>query len=378
LARRRELQEKKLLYSRRIFTISEYELSNGTLKFFVEKGVIKKKRVLIREIPVNQITNIGSIDNELSVTWNGVTNLFFMNDRLVTLSFLRDKVINMLEEPSKTLPITEETVPPSSSLPVPEPNLPITEDTILSSPSLPVPEPTSTLNEETILQWTILQEPDSKQKLIPDSQTVFLRKSELLGIINASIGIIDFAYNILIGLHKTIINWGELKDYSSRDFQETFSFTGQSMPPMNVDFLKISSAIRLQVSEEASSESYKIIGAIKSYFGSLSLDDDFEQSVPNFRSARAIIFSYYKLNNILLGKVIGEKVNYKEKRELENVLEILANSINFRVNIDGLKESVDKEIQENYLESYVEANRKIFKEQFLLLVKKSFDKNEDL
>jgi hypothetical protein len=69
--------------------------------------------------------------------------------------------------------------------------------------------------------------------------------------------------------------------------------------------------------------------------------------------------------------VVGEKENDKENHQLENVLQILENNTDFKVNIWELKTSIDKLSPDNDLENVIENIRQIFKEQFLLLVYKS-------
>jgi hypothetical protein len=285
--------------------VTKAEVFDKTVRFFVDKGLLKKNRVIVKEIPISQITNIEKFGNELNVTWKTVTTTFFTNNNPELFSNLRDEINKILQEQPKL----------------------------------------------TIDKW--------KNEL---------RRNELLGVMNASIGILDFSFNILFALRKKRINWQRLKDYSYEDFRETFSFTGQLMPPLNLNFLNITSAIKRQVPEETSIEVYNVLRVINSYFGSLSLDDDLKKSVPNFLSAKAIILSYYALNDLLLGKVVGEKENKKEMQELESALEILAKNINFKVNVGELKESIDKIVPEDESEGLIEISRKIFKKEFLLFV----------
>ena len=89
------------------------------------------------------------------------------------------------------------------------------------------------------------------------------------------------------------------------------------MPPLNLDFLKISSAINSQNLQKTSKEAYNILKTIFEYFNGLSVDDDFKESVPNFQSAKTIILAYYALNDLLLGKLVGDKENKKESHNLK-------------------------------------------------------------
>jgi hypothetical protein len=205
---------------------------------------------------------------------------------------------------------------------------------------------------------------EKRQKLIEDIGKVVLRRNELLGVLNASIGIIDLTFDILVALQKKRVNWKRLEDYS-KGFGENFSFTGQTMPPLNLNLLKILSAIKREIPKETSKEANTILKEIYGYFDTLTLDDDLNESVPNFLSAKAIILSYYTLNDLLLGKVVGEKENKKEIHQLESVLLILANNTEFKVNIEELKVSIDKVFPENDLESSVDDSREIFKKQLM-------------
>lgn len=138
-----------------------------------------------------------------------------------------------------------------------------------------------------------------------------LRRTELLEVVKVSIGLIELSFDILIGLQEKRINWVQLEKYSE-NFGLNLNFTLQTMPSLNLDFLKISSAINSQNLHKTSKEAYNILKTIFDYFNGLSDDDDFKESVPNFQSARAIILAYNILNDLLLGKLVGDK---EDKRE---------------------------------------------------------------
>jgi hypothetical protein len=95
----------------------------------------------------------------------------------------------------------------------------------------------------------------------------------------------------------------------------------------------------------------------------LSFDDDIKESTPNFLSTKAIILSYYTLNDILLGKASGDKENKKEILQLENFLQILANEGIFKSNSETLFASINKLNPENDLENLIDNTRNIFKEE---------------
>ena len=51
--------------------VTKFEFAANTVKFFVAKGFRKKRWVVVKEIPVYEITGIEHFGNELSVTWKG-------------------------------------------------------------------------------------------------------------------------------------------------------------------------------------------------------------------------------------------------------------------------------------------------------------------
>jgi hypothetical protein len=279
--------------------VIKVEVIDDTVKFFDAKGFLKKRLVVVKEIPVYEIERIENFGNELSVTWKDVTDTFFMKKKAESFGKLRDEVNRMLEE---------------------------------------------------------------KRKSLENNEKSTLRRNELLGVINASIGIIDLSFDVLIGLQAKRINWQQVEDHS-HGFGENLSFTGQTMPPLNLDFSNVSSAIKRQVPKETSKEAYNILKTIYGYFNGLSLDDDLKDYRPNLQNAKAVILAYYTLNDLLLGKVVGDKENKKENSQLETVLQNLANETNFKVNIDELKGSIDKMGLESDRESVIEESRGIFKEQ---------------
>ena len=203
---------------------------------------------------------------------------------------------------------------------------------------------------------------DEEPKSIWVDEQDALRKTELLEVVKVSFGLIELSFDTLICLQEKRIKWLRLEKYS-KDFGANLNFTMQTMPPLNLDFLKISSAINSQDLQKTSKEAYNILKTIFEYFNGLSIDDDFKESVPNFKSAKTIVLAYYTLNDLLLGKLVGDKENKKEILQLESDLEILNNNTSFKVNIEELRISIEKATPENEFESAIHDTREIFKEQ---------------
>jgi hypothetical protein len=204
---------------------------------------------------------------------------------------------------------------------------------------------------------------EKRQKLIAVYGKASIRKKELIEIINASMNIVDLSFDILLGLQKKRINWELLEAYS-KPCEEDLSFTYQTMPIMNLNFFKISSAIKSQNAKATSTEAYNLLKDVFEYFDSLNLDDDLKEGALNYINTKAIILLYYLLNDVILGKTVGDKENKKETNQMGNILQILANAAVFKCNIESLMISIDKTIPETDLETFIDHSRSIFKKEF--------------
>ncbi len=297
-----ERQEKELLFSRRIFAISEYELSGDKLKFFNAKGFLKKQRVLIKEIPVYEITSIESYWNELSVTWNGVTNLFFLKNSLDSFSPLRDQIQGML---------------------------------------------------------------DQRRKMVENQGKTDRRTADFRSMMNASMSVVDLSFDILMGLNEKMVDWERLEGYSAI-LEEGLNVTFYILSPLMADFSKISSAINNRTPKEISQEVYEVLKFIFGYFDTVKVVDNQREVHPNFEDIKAVIMAYYTLNDLLLGKVVGEKDNKEESLSLEVFLKRTADEKNCEGLFEELKEVMTKPIDEKDADIVVNA-RAIFREIIMTL-----------
>ncbi|HMK93855.1 MAG TPA: hypothetical protein VK536_00490 [Candidatus Limnocylindrales bacterium] len=278
--------------------VDKFEVSDNTVKFYVAKGLAKKQWIVVQEIPILEIEHVESLDNELSVTCKGVTDSFFTREKTDSFSKLVEQINGILEDQRKTVETNDKTA---------------------------------------------------------------LRRSELLGAINASISIVDLSFDVLIGLQDKRINWQEI-EASSKGFGDNLNFIGQTLPPLNLNFSKIAPAVKTQMPNEASKEAFNILKATYEYFEGLNPDEDIKENRPNFQTAKTVISAYFLLNDLLLGKLVGDKETGTEINAFETTLKDLADA-NFIVDIDGLRSNIDKISLGVDNQSIVEDSRAIFKEQ---------------
>ncbi len=277
----------------------KYEVSNYVLKFFVEKGLFKKRWVLIKEIPISEITLFENLGKELLVTWKGVTESFVIKNKGSSFSGLREQIQSLREEQQKNL------------------------------------EATVKANE---------------------------RKHSLAELIDASVCIVDLSFDMLMGLQVKPVNWANLEMYANSLTEKT-CFTQQTLALLNLDFSKVTDAIKRQMPEEASKETFNVLNSIYRYFDSLKVEEDLEAFHPNIKDTKAAILACYTLNDLFLGKIVGEKDNQKEIQALEITLQTLSKDTNFKVTYQDLKTNLDRMESDAEIEGIIESSREILKEQ---------------
>jgi hypothetical protein len=118
-------------------------------------------------------------------------------------------------------------------------------------------------------------------------------------------------FNILIGLHEKRVNWQSLRAYSDR-LVCGVSWTGQTLPPLNVDLSKISDAVIKQVPKDVSGEVLGVLKAIYAYFYSLPNREDTTENLELMKNAKNAMTIYLILNDVMFARVTGQKDDPKE------------------------------------------------------------------
>ncbi|TFH22276.1 hypothetical protein E4G67_04575 [Candidatus Bathyarchaeota archaeon] len=85
------------------FAIIKYEVSDNKIKFFDAKGFPKKRWVLIKEMPIQEISSIESFGNELRITWNEEVYTFVSKKNSESVISLCDQIQSLLKDRQKTI-----------------------------------------------------------------------------------------------------------------------------------------------------------------------------------------------------------------------------------------------------------------------------------
>lgn len=78
----------------------QLELIDNTIRFRTEKGHLRNRKEMIKEIPVNDVENIKQFGSELSVTWKGATDVFVLEEPALAEK-ISEKANEHLEEQRK-------------------------------------------------------------------------------------------------------------------------------------------------------------------------------------------------------------------------------------------------------------------------------------
>ena len=280
------------------------ELIDNSIKFYIKKGYFKKRKEIAKEIPMTDIESIKRVGNEFSITWKGITDIFVI-------------------EKSELFGTMYETI-------------------------------TETLKEQ--------------RKVLEDKEAAKQKRNELTKILSVAIEIVNSLFDVLRSLQGRV-DWNRMESYLKRSEENVRSFTSQKIGTINLDFTKLSLAIKEHLPEEISKETYSILRSLNEYFSGLtSKNESLEQIHPNYHDAKTTILAYYTLNDIILGTIVGDEETGKEINELVRMLDDLSRGTDLKINVDAIKDILNKLSMEKGKESVTEESRAVFRQQLKELI----------
>jgi hypothetical protein len=255
------------------------ELSGDTIKFHPDKERFKKQKEIAKEIPLADVENIDRMANEISITWKGVTETFVMQKAELAIT-IYERITAALDEQRKML-----------------------ED-----------------NEA------------AKQK----------QKEVTKKLLSIAIEIVDSLFDVLRSLQGRV-DLNRLEGYLERSEENIRGFTDLNIGTINLDLTKLSLAIKEHLLEETSKEIIILLRSLYEYFSGLTSQNEiFEQTHPNYQDAKTTIIAYYTLNDIILGTIVGDKEVGKERNELVMMLDDLSKGTDLKINVDAIKDVINK------------------------------------
>jgi hypothetical protein len=275
----------------------ELEFIDNTLRFHWEKGRFRKMRKIVREISMSDIESMNRNENELSITWKGVTDLFIIDD-----GDLAGSIFEMI---------------PQTSI--------------------------------------------EQRKLFEEKELAKQKWNEFVIFLPVAIETIDSLFDILRSLHDWV-DWNRVENLLKESIKKAQELTDQKINLIELDFSKLTTAIKAHILEETSKEAYRILRYLHDYFSGLNISNLSLGNIrPNFHDGKSTIVAYYLLNDIMLGMIVGDSVE-KEVNSLMVMLEDLSKSTSLRISIDDLKKINEVGVDQEK-DRIIRENRALFKKQ---------------
>jgi hypothetical protein len=255
------------------------EVSDESVKFIVETGRFKKRRKIVREIPIAEIEGVERQESDLSVTWKGNIDAFAI-EQASQVETIHERITLALKEHQKSTEIKPITV---------------------------------------------------EEKRIELPQT----------IANA-VEVGDSIFNLLGHLHGRI-DWTLVKNSYQQLEQAVGKLPNQPANLALLDANPLSLAMQTRNPRETSEKSFDLLKTLYHYFDdeSPSAVEGPEQVHPNRHDAKLVLHAFYILNDIALGTIVGEKTE-EEATELLKTLDEFSKLPGSKLNVDAVKASLGK------------------------------------
>jgi hypothetical protein len=154
-----------------------------------------------------------------------------------------------------------------------------------------------------------------EQQLKPIEKVEF--NLELNGIFETFANILDPLFDILMNLNGQI-NWNEIDNCLTRC--KLTKAIGTKQATENLNFPNLSAYVKMRKSKDTSQETKSLIKQLHENASVLGSKESLEEPQSKVDSMKSAILSYFFLNDILLGQVLGDDAITEERNELANTL----------------------------------------------------------
>ena len=336
----------------------DLEFADFTLRFTLKKGTFGKQKDTAIRIPIAEIENMKQEGSQLIVTWNGITDTFAMQNPDLPKMILEKltsaqselKKPQTPEQPSaEELKSMQEATPPTPS----------------EEPVSPTPDLKKTIEpEQKPVEQIELEQKATEQKEVEPQQLTQPVLIDYPAMFSEAAEIVDPLFDILRSLQGKI-NWKRVEEKLKQAKENAEAFTDRNFGAVNLNFAKLSAAVKAHVPGEAGKEGYSLLKALKDYFDSMTLNiQAATQANPNYTSLQTAIQAYYTLNDIVLGVEVYDEEIVKESLEFSKMLDQLTKDTHAALNINPLKDAATKIARAKGAENAVAEFRALFKQQF--------------
>jgi len=259
------------------------EVSNDTVKFYVETGRFRKHRETIRNIPIAEIDSLERQENDLSLAWKENTDVFAVAETSKVLA-IHERILAGLKEQQKPAEITV---------------------------------------AETQKQ------PDKTNLLMQETAT--------------TIDVANALFSILGHLHGRV-DW-KLVELGFKQVDEASAkLTSLGTDFAFLDVKPISVAVQQRYPKEVADRTLEALKTLHKHFNSddSSPTEGADKPRPNKKDWKVLVQAFYVLNDLKIGAVVGDKDSEKETTELMNLLDELTKQPGSRIDMSAVKTSFEK------------------------------------
>jgi len=289
----------------RNFGEGTFELTGDTVKFYAKTGRLRKRREIIREIPMTEVESLERQGNDLSIGWKGTTDMFVM-EQTTQLDTIHERISKYLTERTKEKE-----------------------------------KQTASDKKRNELGQTIAQ-------TIETSDSLF-------NILRSLHGRVDWKI-VEIGCKQSEENAGRLSNLSANSIcldLKPLSTAGHEHRPK-------------ETAEKAYGALKALYNQFDELSSSA---ESSEQYHPNQHDAKLVVQATYILNDLALGAVVGDQETEKEGGELLKVLDDLSKLPGSKIDGNSARTSLSKLCadKEKQLET-VESIKSLIKQQIVELI----------
>ena len=208
-----------------------------------------------------------------------------------------------------------------------------------------------------------------QKKVFEDKEVAKQKRNEISNTLSITMNIADSLFDIVRSLHGWV-DWNRVEGFLKRSEENAGRLTAdQKMKTIELDFTKLSLAIKERLPEETAKETYNLLKLVHDYFGGLDSENEFLKEIhPNYYDAKTTIQAYYLLNDIVLDAILEDEEIGKEHKELLITLEELSKGTGLKININAIKDVIAELTVEKGKESVIERNRAMFRQQLKDLI----------
>jgi hypothetical protein len=322
----------------RNFGNGKLQFTESSLRFYVEKGHLKKQKEMTKEISLTNVDSVALEANELAVSWNGVTDRFVVEDKKLVAEIF-EKLNAFLGKPKELSLESEVSV---------------------------TPEPTS--NE---LSLVFAEAPENIQtsveligaEPVQESASGEVLPNDLAKGLKAALPSVDLLFDVL-GRFQGIVDWRRIKISAEQAEKTTARSESLKSSTANFNFAKFLCNIQERNAEAIPSDVYRLLDSIYTCFQEFTGRDEFLAQVnPTPNETMILMQSYYILNDIGLAVLVGDETVQDEINQLVVLLDSLNGKTGLSIDPQRIIESLTKLVSEKAPAEVIDASRAVFKKQ---------------